>query len=383
MGENLQNNFNDINQTRITRNEGFQNQTEADTYSADSYENPSNYNERQNSNNRLWSDFEKIRLVLIDMEEREKGYRFMERIKKRWDREFPNKNHSLKNLRNSAVRFKKDKDIAVWLRNIRSSHSDQIQLESFETVQESKKVKWTNEMKVKLLQIETEVRKKGRGYMQRLKIEWDMQYPEFNEMKAQCLRDNAAKFKKNKTIMNLVLIRNREHFQNEDVDQSTDGDVDIDDMNTNFQHGSTAGEREQIIKEEDKELELAFLSQLEKLKKTTKYDIEERARTLKVQVENDLILSANRILKFHIKDDATLSDITDKVYAMATTIEIRAGVKRSNTQRKSRKRENRRTKKMTRQIKELRQLVAQTANEIYRKKTTEKQLTKKRRYWER
>ena len=383
MGENLQNNFNDINQTRITRNEGFQNQTEADTYSADSYENPSNYNERQNSNNRLWTDIEKKRLVFIDIEEREKGYGFMERIKKRWDREFPNKNHSLKNLRNSAVRFKKDKDIAVWLRNIRSNNSDQIQLESFETVQESKKVKWTNEMKVKLLQIETEVRKKGRGYMQRLKIEWDMQYPEFNEMKAQCLRDNAAKFKKNKTIMNLVLIRNREHFQNEDVDQSTDGDVDIDDMNTNFQHGSTTGEREQIIKEEDKELELAFLSQLEKLKKTTKYDIEERARTLKVQVENDLILSANRILKFHIKDDATLPDITDKVYAMATTIEIRAGVKRSNTQRKSRKRENRRTKKMTRQIKELRQLVAQTANEIYRKKTTEKQLTKKRRYWER
>jgi len=211
------------------------------------------------------TDFEKKRLVFIDMEEREKGYGFMERIKKRWDREFPNKNHSLKNFRNSAVRFKKDKDIAVWLRNIRSSHSDQIQLESFETVQESKKVKWTNEMKVKLLQIEAEVRTKGRGYMQRLKIEWDMQYPEFNEMKAQCLRDNAAKFKKNETIMNLVLIRNREHFQNEDVDQSTDGDVDIDDMNTNFQHGSTTGERDQIIKEEDKELELAFLSQLEKL----------------------------------------------------------------------------------------------------------------------
>ena len=73
MGENLQNNFNDINQTRITRNEGFQSQTEADTYSADSYENPSNYNERQNSNNRLWTDFEKKRLVFIDMEEREKG----------------------------------------------------------------------------------------------------------------------------------------------------------------------------------------------------------------------------------------------------------------------------------------------------------------------
>ena len=83
MGENLQNNFNDINQTRITRNEGFQNQTEADIYSADSYENPSNYNERQNSNNRLWADIEKKRLVFIDMEEREKGYGFMERIKKK------------------------------------------------------------------------------------------------------------------------------------------------------------------------------------------------------------------------------------------------------------------------------------------------------------
>ena len=86
-----------------------------------------------------------------------------------------------------------------------------------------------------------------------------------------------------------------------------------------------------------------------------------------------------QILKFHIKDDATLPDITDKVYAMATTIEIRAGVKRSNTQHKNRKRENRRTKKMTRQIKELRQLVAQTANEIYRKKNNRKATYKEKK----
>ena len=74
MGHYLQNNFNNINQARITIDEGYQNQTDVYFYSADSYENLSNYNERQNSNNILWTDIEKKRLVVIDMEERKKGY---------------------------------------------------------------------------------------------------------------------------------------------------------------------------------------------------------------------------------------------------------------------------------------------------------------------
>ena len=51
-------------------------------------------------------------------------------------------------------------------------------------------VEWTLEMKVSLIKIDVQERKKGRGFMQRIKEVSDERYSG-KPMTAQCLRDNA------------------------------------------------------------------------------------------------------------------------------------------------------------------------------------------------
>ena len=65
-------------------------------------------------------------------------------------------------------------------------------------------------MKVKLVEIDTEERQKRRGIMSRVKDRWDLEFPRYaGTMGAQKLRDNASRFKIEKEISNLVLVRKR------------------------------------------------------------------------------------------------------------------------------------------------------------------------------
>ena len=51
-------------------------------------------------------------MIAIDAEEILKGYGFMERLKKRWDKEFPEKTHySAKGLRNNSIKKEKEAEI--------------------------------------------------------------------------------------------------------------------------------------------------------------------------------------------------------------------------------------------------------------------------------
>ena len=61
--------------------------------------------------------------------------------------------------------------------------------------------KWTNEMKVNLLRIDERERKKGRGFMKRMKEACDEMYGN-NQMSAQTLRDNSVRFRKDKSLLN-------------------------------------------------------------------------------------------------------------------------------------------------------------------------------------
>ena len=70
----------------------------------------------------------------------------------------------------------------------------------------TKAAEWTNEMKLNLLRIEKVEREKGRGFMKRMKKAWDLIY-EDRPLSAQCLRDNAARFHNDKSLMNLLLVR--------------------------------------------------------------------------------------------------------------------------------------------------------------------------------
>ena len=66
--------------------------------------------------------------------------------------------------------------------------------------------KWTNEMKVNLLKIEKREKNQVRGFMKQMKEAWDAIY-ENSMMSAQTLRHNAARFQKDKSLLNLIEMR--------------------------------------------------------------------------------------------------------------------------------------------------------------------------------
>ena len=56
-------------------------------------------------------------------------------------------------------------------------------------------------------------RAKSRGFMKRGKERWDQYYPEYRDASWQKLRDNAARFKKEPEVMNLILVSRRNEIQ--------------------------------------------------------------------------------------------------------------------------------------------------------------------------
>ena len=84
------------------------------------------------------------------------------------------------------------------------------------------KIKLDNKKKVKLVQLEEQARNRGIGFMERLRGAWDECYPEFRHLTVQCLRDNSGRFKKNKTITNLVLVGNKEEVTEQLIEVSND-----------------------------------------------------------------------------------------------------------------------------------------------------------------
>lgn len=149
-----------------------------------------------------WTENEKIRITQIDIDERQKGPGFMKRIKERWDTEFPSRRHiTAQNLCDNARRFRKSLEMQA---------APQVANESRESSTKEKNLQWTTEMKVKPVEIDTEERQKGRGFMSRVKSRWDVEYPTYAAtIGAQRLRDNASRFRKEKEISILVLVRKR------------------------------------------------------------------------------------------------------------------------------------------------------------------------------
>ena len=48
--------------------------------------------------------------------------------------------------------------------------------------------------------------------MKRVKERWDMEYPEYQDAGRQKLSDNAVRFKKEKEVISLILVRQREEI---------------------------------------------------------------------------------------------------------------------------------------------------------------------------
>ena len=143
-------------------------------------------------------------------EERSKGTAFMLKLKRRWDKQYPEKNCASKqNMRDNAVRFKNKLGMNV------QSEKAQIEIEEDTTLKSTHK--WTTEMKVNLLKIEERERNRDRGFMKRIKEAWDDIY-ENSTISAQTLRDNAARFRKDHSLLNLITVRDRNDVEPETID---------------------------------------------------------------------------------------------------------------------------------------------------------------------
>ena len=123
----------------------------------------------------------------------------MLRLKRRWDEQYHEKIRvSKQNLRDNAARFKKELGMNF------GSEKAQIEIEADTTL--NKIHKWSTEIKVNLLKIEEQERNRGRGFMKRMKEAWDDIY-ENSTISAQTLRDNAARFRKDNSLLNLIKVR--------------------------------------------------------------------------------------------------------------------------------------------------------------------------------
>ena len=90
-------------------------------------------------------------------------------------------------------------------------------------------------MKINLLRIEKQERRRRRGFMKRIKEAWDAIYEE-KPMSVQCLRDNAARFRKDKAVTDLIEVRDERDLEPDQAEQtennsenSQNEDCDVDD----------------------------------------------------------------------------------------------------------------------------------------------------------
>ena len=343
-----------------------------------------------------YKDDEKKWLVKTEEEERQKGRVFMERLKRRWDEQYPEKrNVSKQNLRDNAVGFKKGVNIDQETNEGKTNN----------VIERVGNVECTNEMNINLLRIEDQERSKGRGSMKRMKEAWDLIYDD-KPLSAQCLRDNAARIRKDKQLMNLIEVRDERDLEinemerNEDGNATTEGDLtaennegevfEIAQQNTNNDRNNNeeneqnnAEQREEEAENENiSEIRIRFVENLERLKQTKKENFEEREclMKLKERIRRMELENVNKVLEKHLSNTDDICKIVDAVYAMGRTIEERLGLKRGEKKKKKgNKGENKRIRKMEKRLKESRQLVGWTANEIHRRKVKRKATKKEKK----
>ena len=100
-------------------------------------------------------------------------------------------------------------------------------------------------------------------------------------------------------------------------------------------------------------------------------ELEPRKRLHKLVLPKDIQESANRIMSYYIRGEDGNPIITDQVYAMGKAIEKKMRIDTNEKKKHISKRlqnGNRRERKLKAEIKQLRQLLASTSNEIYRRK---------------
>ena len=130
-------------------------------------------------------------------------------------------------------------------------------------------------------------------------------------------------------------------------------------------------------------MRLKFEEILQTLEVSTRGNIEGRERLMKLTkgAANAEIDRANKILEKHFGNTNNICTVIDAVYAMGQTIAERKGEKRNEKRKENKSQEgppNRRIRKLEKQIKELRQILAWTSNKINRRKIKRKSTKKEK-----
>jgi hypothetical protein len=330
-------------------------------------------------NNREWTDEQKYRIVEIDTQERKRGKNFMKRIKSRWEGEYPASRRTAQNLVDNARRFRNEGwGSAIDLGN-ENGAAEQAQA-AVTAGSERKSLEWTTDMKVLLVMLDEEERAKGRGFMKRVKERWDVKYPEYQSASWQKLRDNAARFKKEQEIKNLILVRRREEVQIAEVAAENNLEA-LDEIDPPLNNGE--GEEEVIdveevdiqidedFSEEDKELKRYFQTELEKMNHCTTLHMESREKLPKVVLTAEIQDRANKILEMYLENVDTLPEIIDIVYAMGKAVGYATGVKpKDGVENRAGRADggNRRERKLKADMRSLRKDIARAGNELHRRK---------------
>ena len=153
-----------------------------------------------------------------------------------------------------------------------------------------------------------------------------MKYPEHESASWQKLRDNAARFKKDPEIKNLILARRKEEVHVAEVaiqnNLEEEGNI-VEPVVNNDEEEQVAVDVEVVdnvrinnneeLSEKDKEFERYFQSELENLNHSTLLHMEPREKLLKVTVTDEIQERANKILRLYLPSADTIPDYRHRI----------------------------------------------------------------------
>ena len=252
-------------------------------------------------------------------------------------------------------------------------------------------LEWTTEMKIELVTLDQEERAKGRGFMKRVKDRWDAKYPEYQSVSWQKLRDNAARFKKDPELKDIMFVRQREQIQRGEIKNNEAEDRNIDEPGMrNDEDEQEIADAEELdgdiqidsqLTEKDKELEWFFIAELEQLEHSSLLYMDPRQALPKVKMDSEIQERANKVLRLYLPSADTIPEITNIIYSMGKAVGHATGVKlKERNENGARKAEggNRRERKLRTEMKRLRQDIARAGNELRRWKQQRKATKKEK-----
>ena len=162
--------------------------------------------------------------------------------------------------------------------------------------------------------------------------------------------------------MDLILVKQREEIEPEAMVSvgHIEQEMTANEANTEVDNNEVTEENVyegEVLDAKDQELEKPFITHLENLCHCSMLELVPREKLPKVRLTNELQKSANKILKMYLKSADTLPEVTDIVYAMEKAID--------RTHKRTVEGGNHRECKLKKEMKELRQNIAQESNEIH------------------